>query len=95
MVCLKIDDDYVTLKKRSYLVIGKSIEDIVESRSLFIKIANELMPNNKNILNACHNMQRSIVMKHKRSYNKVIGENTSPLIVKLEEDNIMQKYEKN
>ena len=43
MTYLNIDDYYAPLKKMHCLVIGKDEEDVMETRSLFIRIVNELI----------------------------------------------------
>ena len=73
MTYLNVDDDYVTLKKIHYLVTGNTIEDVLDTRSVFVQIANECTPNNDSVLNACCNVQRSIVTKHNRLHDEVLG----------------------
>ena len=61
MVCLNIDDYFTLLKKMHCVATGKHFSDVVETRSLCVKIVKELVPDNESELNIYRNMKRSIL----------------------------------
>ena len=64
-----------------YLVIGEAAEEAVDVQGSCVKIVNELTPNNDHSLNTYGNMQRLIVTKHNRLHKKVLGQNTTLVVV--------------
>ena len=68
LVELNIDNDYQILKKIYCLSIGKSIDSVMDSNRICLKISKAIMKG-REIINICTNMIRVISMKYDWDYN--------------------------
>ena len=69
MLSLNIDDDFDLLKGMHCVSKGTHLSDVVETRSLCVKIMKELVPDDGTESQTCRNMERSILDQLKKRSN--------------------------
>ena len=69
MLSLNIDDDFDFLKGMCCVSKGTHLSDVVETRSLCVKIMKELVPDDGTESQTCRNMERSILDQLKKRSN--------------------------
>ena len=94
MLNLNIDDDFDFLKEMYCMFKGIHLSDVVETRSLYVKIMKELVPDDSSELIICQHMKKAIKIKLQRTSNKNIEINTNshvsiPTIVQEDDDEVM------
>ena len=88
MLNLNVDDDFYVLKQMHCMSKRAPVSEVVEARSLHVKIMKELMPHDDNEFCICRNMKRSLVAKMSKANDDFIDPNHDeiPAITQKEED---------
>ena len=91
---LTIDDNPATFKKINSLVVDKSVEELVETRSVWVNVSPELiLPVEKNEcgMHICLYLSQSLILKYYRKLKKRKNKaDVSPVIVEENQKNTIE-----